>query len=145
MPTVHTMDLPKPKNWQSFEKITRDAIALKWNSPNLQMNGRLGQKQSGVDIFGHDYVGRYCGIQCKLTANDLTEELIEKEIENAESFKPALNSLFVATTAQHDAALQKWVRMTSEARWQNDSNLFSVNSGGWLMKTRIELKFILKA
>lgn len=116
MPTVHTMDLPKPKNWQSFEKITKDAIALKWNSPNLQLNGRLGQKQSGVDIFGHDHIGRYCGIQCKLTTKELTEALINEEIENAEAFEPALNSLFVATTAQHDATLQKSVRVISETR-----------------------------
>jgi hypothetical protein len=51
MPTVQAMELPKPKNWQDFETMVRDAMSQRWKSPNLQKNGRPGQKQNGVDIY----------------------------------------------------------------------------------------------
>src|ERR1700722_13837488 len=65
MPTIQIMELPKPKLWQEFEIIVRDAQALRWNSTSLQKNGRPGQRQSGVDIYGPDEIGRPVGIQCK--------------------------------------------------------------------------------
>lgn len=53
MPTAQ-MDLPEPKTWQEFDTIVRDAQAQRWKSTTLQMNGRHGQKQHGVNIFGPD-------------------------------------------------------------------------------------------
>jgi hypothetical protein len=50
MPTIQAMELPKPKNWQDFERIVRDAQAQRWGSTDLQMHGRPGQTQDGVDI-----------------------------------------------------------------------------------------------
>jgi hypothetical protein len=64
MPTIKSLDLPIPKNWQDFETIVRDAQAQRW-STMLQKNGRHGQVQDGVDIWGPDEIGRPIGIQCK--------------------------------------------------------------------------------
>jgi len=115
MPTIQSMTLPEPKNWQDFETIVRDAQMLRWKSSTLQKNGRPGQKQHGVDIYGPDEIGRPVGIQCKryqiLKIKDVTSE-----IENAEDFKGRLTTLFVATTADHDARLQEQVRAISEKR-----------------------------
>ena len=55
------MELPKPSNWQDFETIVRDAQA-RWKSTTLQMNGRPGQIQNGVDVYGPDEIGRPVGI-----------------------------------------------------------------------------------
>jgi hypothetical protein len=110
------MDLPLPANWQEFEKMTRDAMALKWDSPNLTLNGRPGQAQHGVDIYGPDYIGRMTGIQCKRCEGPLKLTVITDEVGNAEKFPGPLATLYIATTADTDATLQAEVRKISEQR-----------------------------
>jgi hypothetical protein len=116
VPTIFGMHLPLPKDWQEFEQITRDAMSLKWESPNLQKNGRPGQKQKGVDIYGLDYLGRPVGIQCKRYKGALELKTVKDEIKNAAEFDGKLTALYVATTADHDSKLQEAVRKISEAR-----------------------------
>lgn len=110
------MELPLPKNWQDFEAIVSDALALRWSSTNLQRNGRPGQKQDGVDIYGADDIGRPVGIQCKRYKSALRMADVTSEIGKAEKFKGRLTALFLATTGDHDATLQQEVRQLSETR-----------------------------
>jgi restriction endonuclease len=119
MPTISGMNLPLPKHWQEFETITRDAMALKWKSPNLQKNGRSGQKQHGVDIWGADDIGRRVGIQCKRYKPPLTFKTVAAEVENAETFGK-LTTLWIATTGDHDSPLQQKVRTLSDHRVAQD-------------------------
>ncbi|WIE36022.1 hypothetical protein [Agrobacterium tumefaciens] len=116
MPAVLDIELPLPKNWQDFERIVRDAQAQRWKSTTLQMNGRSGQKQDGVDIWGPDDIGRPVGIQCKRFAGTLTLTHVTDEVAKAEKFVGNLITLFVATTAEHDAQLQQQVRLLSDQR-----------------------------
>lgn len=120
MPTIQSMELPVPKNWQDFEAIVRDAQAQRWRSPTLQKNGRPGQKQKGVDIWGQDEIGRPVGIQCKRYKSSLKLEQVTDEIGKAEHFKGHLTALFIATTADHDAKLQEQVRLLSDKRVAQD-------------------------
>ena len=115
MPTVHSMEIPRPKNWQDFEKIVCAAQALSWSSPNLQPNGRPGQQQKGIDIYGPDSIGRRTGIQCK-RYKTLSLDIVIDEIKNAEDFDGLLSALFIATTADYDAPLQQAIRQISETR-----------------------------
>jgi hypothetical protein len=46
MPTIHSIQLPLPKNWQDFEDLVLAAQSQRWKS-TLQKNGRPGQKQAG--------------------------------------------------------------------------------------------------
>lgn len=116
MPTIDAMELPRPKNWQDFESIVRDALAQRWKSTTLSKNGRGGQKQKGVDIYGPDEIGRAVGIQCKLYNSPLKLKQVSDEVANAEQFKGQLTTLFIATTAERDATLQEKVRLLSDAR-----------------------------
>ncbi len=116
MPSVLSLELPLPKNWQDFETIVRDAQAQRWKSTTLQKNGRTGQKQHGVDIWGPDEIGRPVGIQCKRFKGALGVKHVTEEVVNAESFKGQLTTLFIATTAEHDATLQQQVRLLSDTR-----------------------------
>ncbi len=116
MPSIDATEVPKPKNWQDFERIVHDAMSLRWKSPNLQMNGRPGQAQAGVDIYGSDDIGRQVGIQCKRYKNSPTMLGIEKEIAEAEKFEGKLSTLYIASTADYDSPLQKDVRLLSEQR-----------------------------
>jgi hypothetical protein len=115
MPTVQTMKLPIPQSWQEFESIVRDAQGLRWNT-SLQKNGRLGQTQQGVDIWGTDEIGRRVGIQCKRYNKPLTLGEVMGEIGEAEKFEGGLSALFLATTTDHDSKLQAKVRMLSDQR-----------------------------
>ncbi|MBY8335583.1 hypothetical protein KYN89_00845 [Alteriqipengyuania sp. NZ-12B] len=116
MPTISSMTLPRPDDFQEFESMTLAALAQRWRSPNLQKNGRPGQKQSGVDIYGADEIGRPVAIQCKNFAQAPKLALVASEIANAEHYKGKLNTLFIATSADHDAKIQQEVRLLSEKR-----------------------------
>lgn len=116
MPTIASSNIPTPKSWDEFEDIVLSAAKIRWSSPNFYRNGRQGQRQDGVDVFGSDASGQSIGLQCKNTVNGLSEALIKKEILNAGSFEPPLNALYIATTSPRDASLQKVVRKILQAR-----------------------------
>ncbi|MGO8653095.1 restriction endonuclease [Rhizobium ruizarguesonis] len=116
MPTVLSMEVPKPKNWQDFETIVWSAMSQRWNSLDLQKNGRPGQVQHGVDIYGTDEVGRRVGIQCKRYKVVLSMKTIEEEVAAAEKFKSPLTTLYLATTGDFDSPLQSAVRQLSDNR-----------------------------
>ena len=51
--------LPPPRNWQDFEDLCFDLFKRIWNDPYARPNGRSGQPQAGVDIYGQpDVVAR---------------------------------------------------------------------------------------
>lgn len=116
MTSIHSLEVPKPKNWQDFEAIALDALRLRWDSPDLAANGRPGQQQKGVDIFGPDDIGRKIGVQCKRYATPLKIDLVKAEVENSDAFEPALNTIYIATTRDRDAKLQMEVRLYSDKR-----------------------------
>jgi hypothetical protein len=116
MPTISSSKVPAPKSWDEFEDISLSAAKLRWNSTDFFRHGRQGQKQDGVDIWGHDDDGRHIGLQCKNTIDGITLDVIEAEIKNAEKFAPKLDRLYIATTAPRDAPLQKSMRAISQER-----------------------------
>lgn len=112
--------LRRPSNWQDFESLCKILWGEIWNCPEIQKNGRLGQEQSGVDVFGiPSNDNSYYGIQCKGKSeyNDnqyehpqFTEQEIAKEIAKAKTFSPTLKKFYLATTALNDAKIQTFVR-----------------------------------
>lgn len=46
------VSIPAPKDWQAFERKSRLLFQLLLGDPHTQLNGRGGQPQHGVDIFG---------------------------------------------------------------------------------------------
>jgi hypothetical protein len=117
-----------PKSWDEFEDITLAAAKLRWNSSDFYRNGRQGQAQDGVDIWGHDD-DRHIGVQCKNTIGGISLTTVEAEIANAETFRPKLDRLYIATTAKRDAVLQKEVREISDQRAK--AGLFKVDVFFW--------------
>jgi hypothetical protein len=97
--------------------------------PTFTGMGRPGQKQDGVDIWGHDDDNRHIGVQCKNAVDGFSLTIVNAEIANAEAFEPKLNRLYIATTAKRDAVLQKAVRQTSKQRAQ--VGLFKVDVLFW--------------
>lgn len=107
--------LPPPANWQDFESMCLAIWRELWGDPAAQKNGRQGQPQAGVDVFGRiAHTDGYHGVQCKLKdsfhGGELTLAEIQEEVAKASLFRPPLLSFTIATTARRDAALQEKVR-----------------------------------
>ena len=121
-----------PKNWQDFEELCLRLWRDMWGDPHAQKNGRVGQNQHGIDVFGKSaYDGQLHGVQCKgKNANygaQLTDKEIYEEADNAEGFDNTLSSLTMATTAPRDEKLQ------AVCRDLNESNVhkFTVSVWSW--------------
>lgn len=119
MPTIANSRLPPPKSWDEFEDICRDSFGERWRNPNLVKHGRQGQRQHGVDIYGHDACTAQVGIQCKNTVGKITSEIVDSEVTLAENFNPTLKKLYIATTCAADAHIQAHVRSLSQTRTQD--------------------------
>lgn len=124
-----------PKEWGRFEDLCHAVFKVVWRDPLAQKNGRRGQAQHGVDVFGSPDGDRQCywGVQCKGKDSNYGSraELPEllAEIAKAESFSPKLDHWIFATTAPSDASLQKAARELSVER--KAKGLFSVDALGW--------------
>ncbi|NVK55439.1 MAG: hypothetical protein HWE26_07480 [Alteromonadaceae bacterium] len=128
MPTIASSLVPPPKSWDEFEDITLAAAKLRWSSSGFERNGRAGQKQDGVDVFGYDG-DCHIGLQCKNTVKGVSIEIVLDEVAKAEKFEPSLDLLYIATTAPRDGALQKQVRLLSKER--RDDGAFRVGMLFW--------------
>ena len=118
----------KPENWQDFESLCKKLFGEIWEcSLTIKKNGRTGQVQSGIDIYGRPR-GRekYWGIQCKgkddCTKAQLTEKEVDEEINKARTFKPEIETFIFATTANKDVAIEEYIRLKDQE---------SRNSGGF--------------
>src|SRR6266496_4199931 len=119
MPTWNTILLPPPRDSSEFEDLCRDLWARIWKDPSTQRNGRRGQAQQGVDVFGRPNQEKgVAAIQCKVRSawlgQFLTERDTDEAISDAEAFEPALSQLTIATTSPSDSRLQEKVRLLSD-------------------------------
>jgi hypothetical protein len=129
MPTLKSADLPTPQSWEELEVIVADLLQREWRDPNLHRNGRSGQSQQGVDIYGRrEGKGSYLGCQVK-DRESVTEPELRAEVSAAKSFAPPLGHYILAYAGPTDARLQEVARrITLE---HEESALFSVNVWSW--------------
>lgn len=124
-----------PKEWGTFEDLCHALFKRVWQDPFAQKNGRSGQAQHGVDVFGSSNGDRrsYWGVQCKGKDSNCGSKAkwseVVAEIAKAEKFSPKLDKWIFATTAPADATLQKAARELSVKR--EAEGLFSVDVLGW--------------
>lgn len=127
--------IPPPKSWEKFEDLTRALFAAVWRAPLAQKNGRSGQQQHGVDVYGTPEAapGKNFGVQCKGKNEGYgakaTIAEFDAELAKAEKFKPTLGHWTFATTAPNDAPLQEHARLVSERR--EKEGRFPVVAIGW--------------
>lgn len=134
------MDLEKkqiapPTSWDDFESLCLALFREIWSDSNAQKNGRRGQVQCGVDVFGSSPADRcaFYGVQCKGKEQGygsvLSYEEVLAETCKAERFKPTLKHFTIATTARRDASLQERTRELSASRETGDQ--FGVTVLAW--------------
>ena len=105
---------PPPDDPAAFESLCLDLWSEVWGPDSgAQKNGRSGQLQAGVDVFGRNG-SAWIGVQCKqksgLLRSGLTVAELEQEVERALKFTPPLGLFIVATTGPRDAAVQRRAR-----------------------------------
>src|SRR5688572_28072020 len=130
MPNASQLRLPPIADENLFEDLCRDLWSQIWDDPNAQRNGRRGQAQCGVDIFGmpKGHEG-YEGVQAKAVGVPLTDPQIQRELNDAKKFEPPLCQLIIATTASRDAKGQLYVRKLNIQH--RNEGLFNVSLLGW--------------
>lgn len=126
--------LGRPENWQDFESLCKKLWGEIWHCPEIKKNGRVGQMQNGVDVYGIPHFDdEYYGIQCKgkdeYTHKQLTKKEILEEIKKAKTFEPVLKKLYFATTAIKDAEIEKTIRIINLEH--KKTNLFEVHLFSW--------------
>lgn len=121
--------LRPPKGPGQFESIVRTCAKLRWGTKDFVFNGRQGQRQKGVDIYGDDGKGRLIGVQAKNTPKGITMATIRAEIRKAETFRPDLDHYWIGTSADTDEAIQEKVRLLSRQR--KTRGLFTVQVVFW--------------
>lgn len=109
--------IQKPENWQDFETLCKKLWGEIWKIPTkIKKNGRSGQSQSGVDVYGIPKgENSYWGIQCKgkddYTNAKLKKTEIEIEIAKAKTFNPKLDVFIFATTMNKDVEIEEFIRL----------------------------------
>jgi tetratricopeptide (TPR) repeat protein len=131
---ISNSQIPPPTNWQYFETLCWDLWRSIWNDPETEKNGRQGQAQHGVDIYGRPDEGTdWAGIQCKgkdiYSNRTITKTELEEEVEKAKTFVPRLSKFVVATTGRRDQKIQTLAREITEKHCEE--GLFSVQVSFW--------------
>ncbi len=74
-------EIPKPKDWQAFQRNCALLFQAELNDPNAQEYGRGGQKQRGIDILGRRNAdpNHFVGVQCRHVTKPLKEATILKD------------------------------------------------------------------
>ena len=130
MPTTSQLRIPPILDEDLFEDFCRDLWAIIWNDADAERNGRKGQSQCGVDVFGlPPKHSKHEGVQAKAYARSLTNAEIQHEIDEAKKFMPPLRKLIIACTGPRDAVGQAYVRQVNVDH--RASRLFSVALLGW--------------
>src|ERR1035438_4402625 len=127
-----TETLPPPNEPGAFESLCLDLWKEIWRDPGAQKNGRRGQPQAGVDVYGQQD-GRWVGVQCKQKDGQLRSKVtvkeLEREVSEALTFKPKLTAFILATSGPTDGKVQQRAReLTDQHRAKG---LFTVEVWSW--------------
>ncbi|AMJ41420.1 hypothetical protein SAMN02745151_01434 [[Clostridium] propionicum DSM 1682] len=128
MPILKNMEIPKPQNWQDFERLVESYLRMKWPNCMIALFGSGGQTQHGVDVYLRDKNASFVGVQCKKVER-LTYAQIQKEIDKAKDFTPTLTNYIIATSMKKDARLQEKVNILNSQHFEK--GLFSIDILFW--------------
>lgn len=133
MTDFSSVAIPPPKDWQAFERNARLLFEYALNDRAVQNNGRQGQRQHGVDVFGRrgGGTGPLVGIQCKGKdsgfGKPVTEKELVAEVEKARAFQPRLDEFKLITTAPDDQKIQETARLLEQ----------KIREGGWPLSIEV--------
>jgi tetratricopeptide (TPR) repeat protein len=136
MADYSSANIPPPKDWQAFERKTRLLFEHSLGDPHALNNGRGGQPQHGVDVYGKrgGPPGHYVGVQCKgkdaSYGGAVTKVELEAEVEASAQFVPPIREFILVTTAPDDAKILEEARLLEE-RVRAAGRDLSISVWGW--------------
>lgn len=135
MPSIR-LKHEQPANERDFEILCLRLLRRYWDCPTLELYGRRGEKQDGIDILDVGGSEILRAAQCRL--HDRTKTFSKTEIRSAvdaaKSFAPPLDLYLILTTAKVSTGAQKEVlRINTE---HDKLGLFKVELKTW---DRIEI------
>ena len=135
MSEYSAMQISKPRDEQTFERCNEILWRCILRDETVQLHGRRGQKQRGVDLAGlrNGQPDQIVGVQCKLKSEGqiLTEAEVRKEVGKALTFTPPLAEYFIVTTAPDDEKLQRLVLELSLSASENRDKPLKIRVWGW--------------
>jgi Flp pilus assembly protein TadD len=140
-------EIPKPKDWQAFQRNCVLLFRAELKDPNTQEYGRSGQNQSGIDLLGrrNGDPDHYVGVQCRLIAKPLKEEKILTDCRAALNLKAGLKEIIFATTAPDDTGASDAAIVVEQALRGEGHNLTVVIYGWAALQTLIAVHEIAYA
>ena len=132
--TLSSYHLPAPADWQAFERFTRDLFSAHWGDDRAQANGRAGQPQAGVDVFGTNARNSQLeGVQCKgkdaRYGHSVTVNELRDEVTKALTFAPALSHYYLVTSGVADVKVQAETRSINDLH--KKAGKFGVDVYSW--------------
>jgi hypothetical protein len=123
------IDIPKIENDILLEDLAKAIAKASDLYENVNVHGRPGQKQDGVDVYARrkdDF--KWIGIQCKVrsTNNSFTKPDLLSEINLAKYFNPKLSEYYLYTTLSRDSITQNNVREIASELARNNEFLFDI-------------------
>jgi tetratricopeptide (TPR) repeat protein len=135
MSQIAATQVSKPRDEQAFERACLILFRELLGDPNVKTNGRRGQRQNGVDIFGfrNQDAAHPVGIQCKLKAegNELNEKEVREEVAKALTFVPALREFVIVTTAPDDNQIDRVARELTVEKAKSGHGQIAISVWGW--------------
>ena len=112
------VDIPKIENDTLFEDLAKDILRANSQYLNVNVHGRPGQKQDGIDVFARNANNNnWEGIQCKVrsTNKPFTKKELLYEVDLTKSFNPKISKYYLYTTLSRDTTTQKYEREINDA------------------------------
>lgn len=127
-----SIEIPKPKDWQAFQRNCVLLFRAELNDPNAQEYGRNGQDQAGIDILGRrdGNPDRYVGVQCRHITKPLKEPKILADCRAALGLNINLKEIIFATTAPNDTGATN-AAITAERTLRAEGHDLAVVVYGW--------------
>lgn len=122
---------PIPRNPDDFEQLCLGLLRHHWSRPGLEIFGKRGERQFGIDILDVGGQMPIYAAQCKLREEhkSLTASEIQAEVDEAKKFTPPLGKYGILTTAKISAHSQRKLREINQSH--KAQGLFEVELLTW--------------
>ena len=120
-----------PRSKDDFEKLCRDILRLQWSRPGIEIYGKSGEGQEGVDLLDLSGQDPLVAGQCKLKEEhkSLPPAEIEAEVNKAKRFQLPLGKYAILTTGKVSVHAQRKVRQLNQIH--KAQGLFEIELYAW--------------
>jgi len=95
---MSSLKIQKPNDKDTLEDLACEIYRVEWNTTEIQVVGRSGLSQGGIDIIG-TRSGAKVGVQCKCYhTTPFTKSTITGDVEKADKAEVKIDCLIFVTT-----------------------------------------------